>query len=259
MPGIPLDYEKLPTGGNITWFWVPAGGIADVDDALITEINPTAGYNLSKALSVADTDFGNQASNTNADPSFADTGNVQDRGASQYGGGTTFYYPANYDDSSNIYSIAYDLTDEDRVSGFWVMRIDGETSNATNLAASQYVSVYDVMSDAESDSLGGEEAQKRSVNWLSRGNLATYTVTRSAAAALVSPTSLTADVSDGDKGRLAITLNGRPFYGVDIISSDPEVVEVFPGGFWTAVGAGSATITVSYNGLSDTTAATITA
>lgn len=255
MPGIPLDFEKLPTGGNITWFWVPSGGITDVDDALITQINPSAGYNLSKAISVADTDFGNQASTTNSDPSFADTGNVQDRGASQYGGQTTFYYPANYDDATNVYSIAYDLTDEDRVSGFWAVRIDGETSNATNLAAAQYVSIYDVMSDAESDSLGGEEAQKRTVNWLSRGNLATYTVTRSGAAALVSPTTLTETV--GDKGRLAITLNGRPFYGIEISSSDPDVVEVFPGGFWTATGTGTATITVSYNGISDTTAATI--
>lgn len=256
---VSLDYTKLPTGGNVSWFFVPAGGITNVDDANIAEINPTAGYNLSAAISVSDTDFGNQASNTNSDPSFADTGNVQDRGASQYGGGTTFYYPKNYDDSTNVYSIAYDLTDADRTSGFWAIRIDGETSNTTNLAAAQYVSVYEVLSDAESDSLGGEDAQKRTVNWLSRGNLATYTVTRSGAAALVVPTSATP--APGDKGRFEATLNGRYFGGVEWSSSDPDVIEVFPGGFYTVTGADTdtATITATHNGLSDSVSITVTA
>lgn len=252
-----IDYTKLPTGGHVTWTWLAAGGITDVDDAPISQLN--AGLNISSSVSVADTDFGNQASNTNSDPSFADEGNVQDRGASQYGGGVTMYYPKNYDDTSNAYSNTYDALDQPRTPGFVAMRIDGDTKNSTAYATGQYVSVYEVITDGETNALGGEEAQKRTVNFLSRGNLATYTVTRSGAAALVSPTTLTADVSDGDKGRLAITLNGRPFYGVDIVSSDPDVVEVFPGGFWTATGAGSATITVSYNGLSDSTAATISA
>lgn len=255
----PLDYTKLPTGGNIAWFWIPAGGITDVDDAVITELNPTAGYNLSAALSVSDTDFGNQASNTNSDPSFADTGNVQDRGASTYGGSTVFYYPKNYDDNDNLYSIAYDLTDQDRTPGFWAIRIDGETPNTGNFTAGQYVSIYDVLSDAESDDLGGENAQKRSVNWLSRGNLATYTVTRSGAAALVVPS--TATPEPGAKGRFEATLNGRYFGGVEWSSDDPDVIQVFPGGFYTITGTDTdtATVTASHNGLTDTIAVTVTA
>lgn len=252
-----LDYSKLPTGGHITFTWLAAGGITDVDDPTITQLN--AGINLSKAASISDTDFGNQASNTNSDPSFADEGNVQDRGASQYGGSISFYYPRSYDDSSNVYSNVYDALDQPRTPGFIAMRVDGDTKNDTAYAAGQYVSVYEVITDGETNSLGGEEAQKRAVNFLSRGNLATYTVTRSGAAALVIPTTLSGDVSDGDKGRLSTTLNGRPFYGADYSSSNPAVVEIIPGGFWRAVGAGSATITATYNGLSDTCAATITA
>src|SRR5690606_21165769 len=99
--------------------------------------------NLSAAIAISGTDFGNQASDTSNDPSFADTGNVANRGASNYGGGTEFYYPQSYDDNTNVYSVAYDLTDQDRVTGFWAIRIDGETSNSTNLAASQYVSIYE--------------------------------------------------------------------------------------------------------------------
>lgn len=256
---ITLDFDKLPTGGNVSWFWVPSGGITNVEDIQITQVNPTAGYNLSAAISVSDTDFGNQASNTNSDPSFADTGNVQDRGASQYGGGTTFYYPKNYDDNTNIYSLAYDLTDEDRVSGFWVIRIDGETSNSTNLAAAQYVSAYEVLSDAESDTLGGEEAQKRSVNWLNQGNLAVYTVTRSSAAALVVPA--TATPVPGAKGRFEATLNGRFYGGASWSSSDNDVIQVWPGGFYTVTGSDTdtATVTVSHNGLTDSIAVTVTA
>lgn len=248
-----LDYTKLPTGGHVTWTWVASGGVTDVDDAQISQLN--AGLNISSSVSVADTDFGNQASNTNSDPSFADEGNVQDRGASQYGGGVTMYYPKNYDDATNAYSNTYDALDQPRTPGFMAIRIDGDTKNSTAYATGQYVSVYETITDGESNALGGEEAQKRTVNFLSRGNLATYTVTRSGAAALVSPTTLTETV--GDKGRLLTTLNGRPFYGASYSSSDPAVVEVFPGGFWTAVGTGSATITVTHGALTDTTAATI--
>ena len=253
---VALDFEKLPTGGHITWWWVPSGGITNVDDITISQVN--AGYNLSKAISVADTDFNMQASNTNNDPSFADVGNVADRGAAQYGGGTTFYYPKNYDDSTNIYSIAYDLTDEDRVSGYWVRRIDGDTKNSTQLAAAQYVSAWEVIGDAETDTLGGEEAQKRSVNWLSRGNLSVYTVSRSSAAALVVPA--TATPEPGAKGRFEATLNGRFFGGADWSTSDPDVIQVWPGGFYTVTGADedTATITVTHGALSDTIAITVT-
>lgn len=259
MAGVPLDYEKLPTGGNVSWFWVPAGGITDTEDAVISEINPTAGYNLSAAIAISGTDFGNQASDTSNDPSFADTGNVASRGASNYGGGTEFYYPQNYDDNTNVYSVAYDLTDQDRVTGFWAIRIDGETSNSTNLAASQYVSVYEVMGDAESDALGGSDPQKRTVNWLNQGNFAVYTVTRSGAAALVVPT--TATPAPGAKGRFEATLNGRYYGGVEWSTSDPDVIQVWPGGFYTVTGADTetATVTATHNGLSDDIAITVTA
>lgn len=258
MAGIPLDYEKLPTGGNVSWFWVPAGGLTDVADIQISQVNSPAGYNLSAAISVADTDFGNQASNTNSDPSFADTGNVQDRGASQYGGGVTFYFPKRYDDNTNIYSIAFDLTDADRTPGFWVQRIDGETPNTGALAAGQYVSAYSVLSDAESATVGGEEAQKRTVNFLNQGNLAVYTVARSAAAALT-VTSPTLSAAAGAKGRFRASLNGRFYGGASWSSSDPAVIEVFPGGFYTITGATSdtATVTASHNGLTATIAVTV--
>lgn len=255
---IALDFDKLPTGGNISWFWVPAGGITNTEDIQISQVNSPAGYNLSAAISVADTDFGNQASNTNSDPSFADTGNVQDRGASQYGGGVTLYFPKRYDDSTNIYSIAFDLTAADRTSGFWVVRVDGETSNSTPLAAAQYVSAYEVMSDAESATVGGEEAQKRTVNFLNQGNLAVYTVARSGAAALT-VSSVTLSAAAGAKGRFEASLNGRFYGGVTWTSSDADVIEVFPGGFYTITGAAAdtATVTAEHNGLTATIAVTV--
>jgi hypothetical protein len=257
MAGISLDFDKLTTGGNITWYWVPAGGITDIDDAVVSELN--AGYNLSKAVSVSDTDFGVSASNTNNDPSFADTGNVVDRGAPQYGGGTTHYYPRNYDDNTNIHSIAFDLLSPDRVQGYWVRRIDGEKSNATAIADGDYVSVFSVMADAQNDALGGEEAQKYTLNWLSRGALSVYTVARSGAAALSVPA--TATPEPGTKGRFGATLNGRFYGGVEWSSSDPDVIEVYPGGFYVVTGADTdtATVTARVGNLTDTVAVTVTA
>lgn len=248
-----LDYQKLPSGGHVTFWWVGSGGIADVDNPTAAQL--TAGLNISSAISFSDLDFGTQASNTNSDPSLADTGNVQDRGASQYGGSISLYYPLNYDDDSNPYSLAYDALDQPRTPGFVAVRIDGDTASSATAATAQYVSVYEVITDGEDNTIGGEEAQKRSVNMLSRGNLATYTVTSTGTAALVIPTTLTG--GDGDKGRLLTTLNTRPFYGAQYTSSDADVIEVSAGGFWLATGVGSATITATYNGLTDTTAVTI--
>src|SRR5690606_22569248 len=239
--------------------WVPAGGITDVDDAVISELNAVTAINASASISVNDTDFGTQASNTTSDPSFADAGNVQDRGASQYGGSVSMYYPKNYDDATNPHSVVYDALDTPRTPGFWVLRIDGETSNSTAIADAQYVSVYEVISDGETNALGGEEAQKRSANFLSRGNLATYTVARSGAAALSVPA--TATPEPGEKGRFEATLNGRFFGGADWSSSDENVIRVWPGGFYTVTGSDTdtATVTVTHKGLSDSIAITVTA
>lgn len=257
MPGIPLDYTKLPTGNHVTWTWVPAGGIADIDLPTITELN--AGVNASSSISINDTDLGVQASNTTSDPSFADEGNVQTRGASQFGGSVSMYYPKNYDDATNPHSVVYDALDTPRTPGFWAIRIDGDTKTTEAYAASQYVSILDVISDGETNQLGGEEAQKRTANFLSQGNLAVYTVTRSGAAALVVPS--TATPEPGAKGRFEATLNGRYFGGVEWSSDDPDVIQVFPGGFYTVTGSDTdtANVTASYAGLTATIAVTVTA
>lgn len=255
MPGVALDYVKMPMGNRVTWTWVPTGGINDIDLPTIVELN--AGINASSSISVNDTDLGVQASNTNSDPSFADEGNTQTRGAAQFGGSVSMYYPKFYDDSTNPHSVVYDALDTPRTPGFWAIRIDGDTKTSEAYAAAQYVNVLDVISDGETNALGGEEAQKRSANFLSQGNLAVYTVTRSGAAALVVPA--TATPAAGAKGRFEAELNGRFYGAVDWSSSDPNVIQVFPGGFYTVTGAATdtATVTASAHGLTDTIAVTV--
>lgn len=251
---VTLDYQKLPTQNHVTWSWLTAGGVTNIDLPTATELN--AGLNISAAVSLSDTDFGNQASNTNSDPSFADEGNVQTRGASQYGGSVSMYYPKQYRDASNVYSNAYDALKGSRTPGLGVIRIDGDTKTQSAFAAGQYVNVYQVTSVAEQNTLGGEDAQRRTVTWLNAGGLAIYTVVSSGAATLALPGgALTVGV--GDQGRLDATLNGRTFYGGDFVSSDPEVVEVTTGGFWRALDTGSATITYSYSGLTATQTVTV--
>lgn len=254
---VTIDYDKLQSGNRITWTWTPAGGITDVEDALISELN--AGYNISSAVAFDGTDFSNQASETNNEPSFADEGNVQTRGASQYGGSVSMWYPKNFHDSTNPLSVAYDLLKTPRTPGFLSMRIDGDTKTTEAYDAGQYVSTYQVLTDGETNELGGSEGQRRTVTALSRGNLAVYTVTRSGAAALVVPA--TATPAPSEKGRFEATLNGRYFGGVEWSTSDPDVIQVWPGGFYTVTGADTdtATITVRHKGLSDTIAVTVTA
>jgi hypothetical protein len=86
-----------------------------------------------------------------------------------------------------------------------------------------------------------------------------YTVTRSGAAALVVPS--TATPEPGEKGRFEATLNGRFYGGVEWSTSDSDVIQVWPGGFYTVTGADTdtATVTATVNGLSGTIAVTVTA
>lgn len=254
---VTLDYTKLTSNGHVTVLWAAPGSFANWKSPTATELN--SALNLSSSISWNDFGFGVQASNTQNDPSLADMGNRTDRGASQYGGAISFYYPGAFDDDTNAYSLTFDAVSVPRTSGYIVMRIDGNKPTTQAFAAGDMVHVMEVMTDGQSNVITGEEAFRYTVNMLQQGALEVYTVVRSTTVTVnVTPSTLSS--AAGDVDRLNATANSREYTnGVVWTTSDPTVATVSNAGVVTSVATGSATITATFaqTGATDTCAVTV--
>lgn len=244
---------KVPASGNIRVWWALENAFANWQAPTQTELR--ACLDISDSISWNDFDFGLQASNTIDDPAITAIGKVSDRGAAQFGGGLSFYYPGAFGDASNDYSLTYDALDQPRTRGFLVIRIDGEESTAL-ATTGDLVHVFRVMTDGYAESITGEEAFRYTITFLSQGDLAVRTVL--GGGTVVTPSTLT--VATGAKSRLNATVGGRVYTnGVKWTTSDSTKATVSSAGVVTGVAAGSATITATFEatGGTDTTAVTV--
>lgn len=253
---VTLDYTKLTSNGHVTVLWAAPGSFANWKSPTATELN--AALNLSSSISWNDYGFGVQASNTQNDPSLADTGNRTDRGASQYGGAISFYYPGAFDDNTNAYSLAFDAVAVPRTLGYIVARIDGNKPTTQAFAAGDFVHVMEVLTDGQTNVITGEEAFRYTVNMLQQGSLEVYTIVRATTVTVVTPATLALAV--GAHSRLTGTANGRDYTnGLVWTTSDATKATVSNAGVVTGVAAGTATITATFaqTGATDTTAVTV--
>ena len=242
-----IDFQKLRADGNITISWYLPNAFANFEAPTATELNaatPTAAQ-FSKSISWNDLDFGIQASNSIDDPSIVDVSNVTDRGAAQYGGGISFYYPGAFDDNTNAYSLTYDAIAVPRTIGFLVIRVDGAKPSTQAFAEGDYVHVLRVQTDAQTNVITGEEAFRYTVNFLNKGALAVYTVVQGAVASPVL-VSGNASPASGSVYRLSATVAGREYTnGVVWTTSNPSVATVSSAGVVTVLGAALATATIT--------------
>ena len=244
---------KVPSSGNIRVWWALENAFSNWQAPTQTELR--ACLDISDSISWNDFDFGLQASNTIDDPAITAIGKVSDRGAAQFGGGLSFYYPGAFGDASNDYSLTYDALDQPRTRGFLVIRIDGEESSAL-ANTGDLVHVFRVMTDGYAESITGEEAFRYTITFLSQGDLAVRTVL--GGGTVVTPATLA--VAAGAKAALTATVGGRTYTnGVKWTTSNPAKATVSSAGIVTGVAAGSATITATFEatGGTDTTAVTV--
>jgi hypothetical protein len=248
---------KLPASGNITAWFGPLNGFANWRSPTVTEM--AALMDISDAISWNDFGFGVQASASVSDPAITAKGSVQNRGAGNYGGTLSFYYPGAYGDTSNLYSLVYDAMRLPDTNGYIVLRVDGElltstTSTASNpgtlAQANDLVHVFKVTTGGYAESITGEEAFRYSPNFMSQGQFETYTVVRaSAAAPTVAITPLTGSGTGTAKTKIVLnaTVNSRRYTrGVKWVSSNPAVASVSANGIVTANSAGTANISATF-------------
>lgn len=254
---------RLPASGNILVRWHAENAFANPAKPTPTEVN--AGLNITRSISWNDFDFGLQASNTTNDPSLADKSNVADRGALQYGGSLSLYLPADLTDMSNAHAVAHAALKDPRTLGWISIQVDGELSE-TNVAtytggltqtaaANDEISLFKVMTAGYANAIVGEEAFRETITFLSQGDAYPSAIVATTLT-VVTPTTLASAAGDIDV--LTATVNGRNYTrGVRWSSSDTDVATVSQNGIVTSVAAGSATITATYEGATDTTAVTV--
>lgn len=262
-----IDFQKLQSSPHVSVWGGPTSNATGIQDTAVptaAEINNTGGtsgmLNWSPSISWNDYGFGQEASETINDPSFADESTYEEFGARNYGGEISFYYPKEFDDNSNNHSLVYDQTDAPRTLLDVVVRIDGEKRTTVPAADGDIVHVFRTMTDSEANVLTQPDAFRRTVGLLNQGDAEFYTIV----GAHTITTELAADPWDaGKKARIQAIVQDRDYTNaLSYSSSDPEVVRVYPGGFYEVVGTASDTATITIRdeaaGTSTTVAVTVT-
>lgn len=246
---MPIDFKKLPADKHVTVALAPSGpsplGIQNVYAPTAAELNNTGGVsgaiNASEAISWTDWDFGTQASETTNEPSLADSASYEEFGQSNFGGSQSYFEPLRYHDNSNLASVVYDLTKEPGVLIDSAVRIDGDVETTVPFADGDFVSVYRVQGNSEQNPFTPGESKRRTVGYTQKSEFSHYTVVGAHTITVIPPTG----VAVGDRGRIRASVQGRDYTNaLDFATSDANVLQVYPGGFYAAIGAGTATITV---------------
>lgn len=257
---IQLDYVKLASDQRVGVFGGPSGGVSGVDKIATpteAEINNTGGVSgmipFSQSLSWSDTELpGMQASESTNEPSLADAATFTEFGPSNYSGTLSMFRPRRYDDASNPNSLVYDLTDlQDWALLDFVVRIDGDTDALAPAEDGQYVTVTRQQTLAETESYDFNESARRTVTLDGKGGFAHYTIV---GAHTLTVEDAPASFTVGDKGRFLVSVQGRDYTNaLRFYSETPDVIRVYPGGFYEVIGEGAVDVTVTDEG-ADTTA-----
>lgn len=250
---------KLPSNGNVRFWWVPSNGFVNWKSPKASEI--LAGVPIADSISWNDLDFGIQASDTKSDPAITAKGKVTARGAGKYGGSISFYMPGAFGDTANLYNQTWELFRVPGLTGYLVERIDGEelrsatgtlANPGTDPAAGDLVHVFKVTTDAQSDSITGEDAFRYTYTFVSQGQLAPYTVVQGATAPAVTITPTTGTISLAANVPVVLTgkVDTRKYTrGLTWTSSDPTKAIVSKNGVVSkapGATAGTVNITATY-------------
>lgn len=244
---MPIDFQKTPADKRLTLVLGPGDplGIVNVAVPTANELNNVAGVSglipASQSVSWNDFDLGFQESDTANEPSLADEADYEEFTTTNYGGALSMYLPTEYDDDSSRHSVLYDLTDVPGAQVTAALRIDGDVRVGTPFANGDFVHVMELKTTSETNPFNPGESTRRTVGLTSAGDFAHYTIVGPHTLTAIAPSSFAV----GDKGRIRVTVQSRDYTNALVFkTSNANVVDVQPGGFYEIVGAGSATITI---------------
>ena len=252
--------QTLKSRGNVRFRWHADNAFANPLWPQVAELN--AGQELEQVTLWDNFEVGIQASETTDSAPIAAKTTVARRGAANYGGTASFWYPGYRADMSNAAALVYAAFKDLNVKGYVSLAVDGEIGEAgqpaSNLtyAHGDYLTLLRVTTDEWDDMITGEEAFYYTRTFLKGGSAASYTVASTAAPVLV-VTGTGPGATVGNFGSVSATVNGRDYTrGVNWTSSAPQFVSVSPDGVLKRIAAGAATITGTLPGTTAPTTGT---
>lgn len=262
-----IGYQKLEGNTHIGFWLGPSAsgalGITDVGEPLAAEINNTGGASgmLEAAPSTSwdDWSFGTEASETLNEPSLADASTFEEFGQSNFGGNVSHYYPRRYDDNSNQHSLIYDLVAIPGTKIDAVVRLDGEVKQDEDAVNGDFVFVYRVQSEGETNPFTPGESKRYTKTYIPKGEFAHCIPVGDQAITAVGGSTLTP--APAAKGRIRALIQGRDVSCMlNYETSDGAVIQIEKGGWYTVTGADTttATITISHPFTNDTATVAVT-
>jgi hypothetical protein len=247
--------QKVFAQGRVNVWWVPSGGIANINAPTAAEIN--AGVALSEAIAWENYELAASESDDVDDRSILDLGNATTRGAAQFGGTLSFFRSLNPNDTTSPYVKAFDAFKVPRAYGYLVVRVLGNVAGQhTPVTAGQDVSVFYFVADTFVDDTEGDDSVKFTVNFQPQGQLAVYTKVAGGTLAQTPPT---VSVQVGKAAKLTTRANTMDVSaGAKWVSSDTTKVSVSPAGVVKGIAVGTATVTSTFPGTTGAATTTVT-
>lgn len=240
---------KAFSNGNVSVWWIPNGGIANVSAPTPAEIN--AGVPLSVAISWENFELGTSDSDDIDDRGLMDVGNNTTRGAAQFAATLAFFRPMDPTDTTSDYVKAWEAFRIPRASGYLAIRVlQNVTGTQSPAVAGDDISIYKFIADAVTDDTEGDDSVKFEVNFMPQGDLAVYTKVASASPVALLPLTLALATAGPTKvGKIVARVGGDNISaGAVWRSSAPAIASVSPHGVVTARATGTANITATYPG-----------
>jgi len=247
--------QKVFAAGRVSVWWVPSGGIANINAPTAAEVN--AGVPLSTAIAWENYELAASESDDVDDRSLMDVGNATTRGAAQFGGTLSFFRDLNSADTTSPYVKAFEAFRVPRAYGYLVTRVlQNPEGEQTPVQVGDDISVFYFVADTFIDDTEGDDSVKFTVNFQPQGQLAVYTKVAGGTISVV-PTAVS--LTAGQAGKAVASVVGDDIsVGAKWVSSDTTKASVSPMGVIKGIAAGTASVTVTYPGTTGTATVTVT-
>lgn len=244
---------RLKSMGNVRYRFYVDGAFANYRWPTVAEMN--AGLELEQVTLWENFEVGAQSSETSDAVPIGAKASVVRRGAANYGGSSSFWYPGYRSDMTNAAALVYLAMKNLNTPGFLALSVDGEIGRsggpASNMtfASGDYVTIMKIVTDEWDDSITGEDAFYYTRTFLKAGGFAPYTVVGTAAPTVTVTVAAPTSGAIGTLGFASATVNGRDWTrGVRWTSSAPNIATVSSTGVIKRIAAGTATITATLPG-----------
>lgn len=234
--------KKVLSNEHVNVWVLPKASVKDINCITVEEMNSAVA--IGDAINWDDTTIpAAKASKEQSSLSLLDAAGSSSRGAAQYEGSLTMYYPTNPDDVNSIYAKAWNMFKKTRVDLVLVVR--GVLKGRDPIAAGQWYCAFLMIESTYKNTLEGDNPTRYTVSFLQQGQLAVNGIFKDSTTAITDTEALT--VSLNEHRPILPKIHGHQARSVCFyLSKDTSTVTVSPLGVVTGLKTGSTDVIVSH-------------